>query len=179
MRKLAGLVFVILALAAGAARAQHARGPEPGGGRITLPVPRSMAPGGRTREVVRQPLQFITRNDDGAYYYSTANLERLRSSVQFVAAFVPNDLNAERRRWFNTFLKTDRAKAYGYLTYIGSLYSTEMLCARGQYRFTVGVDVNPDGVIAAEELSEDWTDWKATAGTPWEAVRERICRPSK
>lgn len=170
-------VLMLALMLAGATRGQHSGTGPVGSGPVTLPVPRTMkAAGARARAATKQLLQFVTRTDDGAWYYSPSSARREGATGHFVVAFVPSDPESERRNWFSVYQTSDPEKAARYLSYVGSLYGAEVLCVARRYHFTVGVDVSPSGTIDANRVSADWSEWKPTAGTPWEIVRVRICR---
>jgi hypothetical protein len=180
LRLTASLPIILLA-SVGAVHAQHSKTkpPDVGGGKteITLPVPTGVTrSAGRAPAVIKQTLQLVTRNDDGTWYYTPAVISREANITKLIVGFVPKDLTAERRRLASEYWNIDRVKADAFLSYISSIYSVELLCASGQYRFTAGIQVSADRFLGEEELSQDWREWRDTEGTPWEAVRQKVCR---
>lgn len=171
------MIFAALAVCGGGASAQRHSSSDVGGGRIkqiTLPVPRTIA-GGRTRDVAKRAMQLVTVNEDGSWYYLPDAITRQGELAKLVAAFTPKDLRLERVRLFKRYSESDDAMAHDYLTWLGTLYSVEILCPTGEYRFTAGVDVNAETAIAAVPLDSDWREWRTTNNTPWEPVKRRVC----
>ena len=179
----AGALLAVLIFSS-AISAQHKRADSPSGGKvkkeITVSVPTSIFPGARgarKEKTTTETLVAITEDEAGTWYYSIATVSRELNITSFIVGFAPRDLADEREYYKRKFWDSDRVKADAYLTYKLSVYSVEMLCASGQYRFGAArLDVGTSGPLGGELTAQDWREWRDTAGTPWESVRARICR---
>lgn len=140
-----------------------------------------MGPSSRSRSPKQPPPKqtffLVKRDEDGAWYYSTAIAVHDQNVTRLMVGFVPNDLAADRRFYKEKFWETDRVKADLYLNYTVSIFGVELLCASGQFRFLEGsLDLAGTRAIGVQNVPKDWQEWSDTAGTPWDDVRARVCR---
>lgn len=170
---------------AGNTRAQHSRAkpkPDAGGGRIEISVPNIIAPRprGSKQPEAKQTFFKLTSDEEGDWYYSTATITRKDNISSMVVGFIPRDLAEEREFYRRKFWNTDRVKADAYLGYTMTIYGVELLCASRQYRFQPAIiDAAGLNVIGVQVAPDDWQEWRATNGTPWEAARLRVCSPTQ
>lgn len=175
-----GILSLLVITLATSTSAQHSRAKpktDLGGGKIEITVPNIMRPArprGSKQPEATETFFLLTRDEEGAWFYSTAGVEREGYIAKFAVAFVPNDLTAERQRLFSQH--TGYSSRFLYLLYVGSLYGTQLDCGVGAYRFVSFADVTADRIITAEKTDYEWSEWRATNGTPWEAVRTKVCR---